>query len=200
MTILANTRLMNGDGTASREHFLALLGLAQQAKRAEEASVYAYGALQADYTLTSTTDPQKLFNWSTAGALRLVKGVYRYRGKIVLTGMSATSGNGQFRLGGTATIADAAAFIIGGDTTSPDGAVGSITGGYFTGVTSAADMVTATTGTGLVFWVDGKFTVTAAGTVIPQIALTTAAAATVEAGSDFEVGRVADAPLIGPWA
>jgi hypothetical protein len=56
------------------------------------AATAAYGVLQANYTLTSITTAQKLFNWSTNGALSLAAGTYRFTCSLLLTSMSATSG------------------------------------------------------------------------------------------------------------
>src|SRR5574343_1116983 len=57
----------------------------------------AWLMLTADYTLTSTTSAQKLFNNTTNGRLTLPTGVYEFECFIYLTTMSATSGNGQFQ-------------------------------------------------------------------------------------------------------
>jgi hypothetical protein len=108
----------------------------------------AYIRQDADYTLTSTTSAQQLFNTTTNGRFTIGTGVYRVRGMIYLTGMSATSGN-----------------------------VG-------------ADMASASTATTLYALVQGMFKVTVAGTIIPSIALTTAAAATVKSNSFFEIIKV----------
>lgn len=156
-------------------------------------STIYYGHLQSDYTLTSTTSVQKLFNWSTNGALTLPTGVYRFRSMIYLTTMSATSGNGSFRVkgGGTATLARILYHVTGIDNTSPLN-VGTRTGSAAVVENSAASMVTAGTGTGLTAIIEGFFDVTVTGTIIPSIALVTAAAAVVKAGSFFECERVGD--------
>jgi hypothetical protein len=157
------------------------------------ASTIYYGHLQADYTLTSTTAAQKLFNWSTNGALTLPTGIYRFRAMIYLTTMSATSGNAAFgiRGAGTATIARVLYHVTGFDNSSPLNA-GARGGSAAIASASPASMVTAGTGTGLVALIEGFFDVTAAGTIIPSIALVTAAAAVVKAGSFFECERVGD--------
>ena len=62
----------------------------------------AYGVLQANYTLTSATTAQKLFNWTTNGALSLAAGTYRFSCSLLLTSMSATSGSAKFDLKGGA--------------------------------------------------------------------------------------------------
>jgi len=166
-------------------------------------STIYYGHLQADYTLTSTTAVQKLFNWSTNGALTLPTGVYRFRSMIYLTTMSATSGNGSFRLkgAGTATVARVMYHTTGIDNTSPLNA-GAQGGSASITENSVASMVTAATGTGLTAIIEGFFDVTVTGTIIPSIALVTAAAAVVKAGSFFEcehVGNTATAASSG-WS
>ena len=163
----------------------------------------AYGHLAADYTLTSTTAGQKLFNWSTNGALTLATGRYRFNTTFQITGMSATSGNGEFRLvgAGTATTSGIMYHVMGEDATL------SLTAGTMTrtgSVTSTgqANMVSATVGTALFVTIQGMFNVTAAGTIIPSIALTTAAAGAVKAGSYFECRRIGDTGDVtsGAWS
>jgi hypothetical protein len=60
----------------------------------------AYRLLQANYTLTSVTTAQKLFNWSTNGALTLAAGTYRFTCSQLITSMSTTSGSAKFDLKG----------------------------------------------------------------------------------------------------
>lgn len=154
---------------------------------------FEYGVLAADYVLTSTTASQQLFNWSASGALTLQTGVYRFRALIYLTGMDATSGNGTFSLlgAGTATIGRVLYHAWGADNSSPLGNAAR-TGSASNTVGSATNVLTAGAGTGMIADVSGVFDVTAAGTLIPSIALTTAAAATVMAGSFFECQHVGD--------
>jgi hypothetical protein len=155
------------------------------------AGVVYYGQLTSDYTLTSTTAEQKLFNFSTNGAITLATGRYRFRASLYLTTMSATTGNASFRLAGTATLANILFQAVGLDSTTPLVAAGR---GGSASVTAAgpASMVTAATGTGLVSDIEGIINVTASGTVIPSIALVTAAAAVVKAGSYVEFLRIGD--------
>ena len=70
---------------------------------ADGESSYAYGVLQANYTLTSATTVQKLFNWSTSSALSLAAGTYRFSCSLLLTSMSTTSGSAKFDLKGAGT-------------------------------------------------------------------------------------------------
>lgn len=145
-----------------------------------------WAVLGANYTLTSTTATQKLFNSTTNGALTLGVGVYEYRCQFRLTGMSATSGNGSFSIlgGGSAVIsANSLSYITGQDNVTT--AAAAQNGLIFSGATSPNPMVTATTATDLSAQVRGMFIVTTAGTIIPSIALNTAAAPAVVAGSHF---------------
>lgn len=58
-----------------------------------------------------------------------------------------------------------------------------------------------TTGTGLFSRLSGMFKVTAAGTIIPSVALQTAAAALVKAGSWFRIAKIGENAdnAIGAW-
>lgn len=140
--------------------------------------------LAADYTLTSTTSAQKLFNSTTNGRLTLTTGVYRIEGLIHLNTMSATSGNGQFDLlgAGGATLAGQLFHIVGVDgaiatTANQTGSTSQASS------TSAASAVTAGTSTVMTMNIRGAFECTVAGTIVPSIALVTAAAAVVKRGS-----------------
>ena len=160
-----------------------------------------YGKLASAYTLTSTTAAQKIFNWSTNGALTLTAGEYIFRSQIRLDTMSATSGNAKLSLGGTATMTRTLFYAWGTDAASSL-AVTTVSGSGASSATGgAADVVTPTTaGQMMVTW-QGSLVVTGAGTLIPQIALTTAAAAIVRDGSWFSVERMADAAtLVGSWS
>jgi len=171
---------------------LTMTGTTLAASGGGGSTIY-YGHLQSDYTLTSQTAAQKLFNWSTNGALTLTTGVYRFRCLIYLTTMSGTSGNGAFHLlgSGTATLARILYHVTGVDNTTP--LVSAARGGSASVTSaSAASMVTAATGTGLTAIIEGVFDMTVAGTIIPSIALVTAAAAVVKTGSFFECERIAN--------
>lgn len=158
-------------------------------------------AQEATYTLTSTTAAQKLFNATANGALTLPVGTYQYEALLYLTTMSATSGNGSFRLAGTATIASALSQAIGQDAAIGAGAAQG--GSYWTGANSNAAIVTVAVNTALGVSVRGMFRVSVTGTVIPSIALTTASAAIVQPNSYFLVKRLsssATATSFGPWS
>ena len=155
---------------------------------------FEYGFLASDYVLTSTTASQRLFNWSANGAITLAAGVYRFRTLIYMTGMDPTSGNGTFSLlgAGTAVVGRVLYHAWGADNSTPLGNAAR-TGSASNTVGSAANVLTAGVGTGMIADVSGLVDVTTAGTLIPSIALTTAAAATVVAGSFFECQRVGSA-------
>ena len=159
-----------------------------------------FGQLAANYTLTSATTVQKLFNWSTNGALTLATGRYQFRAVIYVTGMSATAGNAAFSLAGTATLADRIINALGVDSSTPLSA-GAIDGSATITSATVASMIPAGVGTGMFVEIGGMFNVTVGGTIIPSIQLVTAAAAIVQAGSYFECVRIADTGVttLGTW-
>jgi hypothetical protein len=145
-----------------------------------------------NYTLTSTTSAQKIFNASTNGALTLPTGKYQFEMSIYLLSMSSSSGNAQFVLAGagTATVASIMYQAVGVDANNPlsqTARSGSVA------VTSASttNILTGSSGTGMFVTVSGVFDVTAMGTIIPSIALNTAAAAVVQANSYFKCQKIA---------
>ena len=146
--------------------------------------------LSSDYTLTSTTATQKLFNATTNGALSLDPGVYDYRAMVRIVGMSSTSGNLLFTpLGaGTATLnSNSLNMSIGADVAGVSTSASSLSGAVLTGVATYVNAVTAGTGTIFQGYFSGAFRVTASGTIIPSVALLTASAATVIAGTHFVI-------------
>lgn len=149
-----------------------------------------FGQLAADYTLTSTTAAQKLFDFSANGAVQLPTGRYSFSMMVQITGMSATSGNATFSLlgAGTATIASVIYHSFGIDTTNPL-AAGNRNGSASDTSTATTTLVAGSTGTALFAEINGFFNITATGTIIPSIALTTAAAAVVKANSYFMCER-----------
>lgn len=135
----------------------------------------------ATYTLTSTTNIQKLFNASTNGALT-VKGstTYIFEGVININTMSATSGNMKFDVlgAGTATLTSAGWSAIGLDNTTI-GTAATHGGSYTATNVSSGNITTAATGTAVYARIKGIITVNAGGTIIPSVGLTTANAAVV---------------------
>jgi hypothetical protein len=158
--------------------------------------------LDADYTLTSATTEQKLFNCSANGRITLETGLYQFRALILVTAMSATSGNAAFDLLGTggATIAQPLYHVVGLDTSTPATGASNSGTAHQTAQTGAA-MVSVQTGTGLYVNMFGTFEISVAGTIQPAITLLTAAAAVVEDGSFFEVWRTGSttAAVLGQW-
>lgn len=167
-----------------------MLGLARQS-----------GVLAADYALTSTTAVQKLFNWSPNGALQLAAGYYLFKCIYVITGMSATSGNAAFNLlgAGTATLGTVLFNADGIDSTNPTTA-GTSTGSASQTTASVASIVTAGTGTAMRVAINGAFQVTATGTIVPSVALVTASAAVVKAGSLFTCEWLGAGNATGSWS
>lgn len=179
-------------------------GLANEAAMVCMINAGALIYLNADYTLTSNTSVQKLFNTTTNGRLTLGEtGLYEFDGMVYITGLSGSSGNGAFDLhgGGTATLAGQLIHAIGIDATSPDTAAAQ--GGNWIQAASAltTNTVTAASGTGLAFSLKGIFKCTATGTIIPSIDLVTAAAGVVQNGSWFRVRKLAPASVysVGNW-
>lgn len=153
-------------------------------------------------TLTSTTSAQKLFGDPTNGALTLPTGTYEFWAVLGLTSMSATSGNAQMQIlgGGTATLSDIIYHTVGVDGAS--GTAATQTGSWSVASSSAASALTAGTGTAAMMRHRGSFEVSAAGTIIPSIALVTAAAAVLASGSFFACRLMGStsAKSRGPWS
>lgn len=166
-------------------------------------STYAYGVLQANYTLTSATTAQKLFNWSTNGALSLAAGTYRFSCSLLMTSLSTTSGSAKFDLkgAGSAVVGKMSMQDFGSRGTVAVGGVTALSGTASDVPASGAVLATAGASAALRASIHGTFEITTAGTIIPSIALDIAAAAVVVAGSYFEciyIGPVAT--LGGTWS
>lgn len=158
----------------------------------------------ADYTLTSTTTEQKLFNQTTNGALSLPTGFYRFACWFYLTTMSATSGNAAFDPigGGTAVCSDFAYDSYGLDNNTQPNAVLAISGVGSVTQQSGVNVVLAGTGTGMRVRLQGVFRIDTAGTIIPSITLVTASAAVCKAGSNFIIEKIGEASenTVGNWS
>ena len=162
----------------------------------------AYVVLQSNYTLTSQTAAQKLFNSSTNGAVTLATGIYEFDALIYITSMSATSGNGAFSFAGTATLARQLMIATGVDSTTPATAATQSGAGVVGASAFTTNTVLAATGTAMTAHIRGTIDVTATGTVIPSMSQVTAAAAVVNAGSFIRfrrIGPTATATL-GNWS
>ena len=157
--------------------------------------------LTGNNTLTSQTAAQAIFDGGggpTNGAVTLPVGTYQYELSYAVTGL----GNGSFgfNLSGTATDTftfHALATKVGTLLATPM-AVFSTYGTAPNTVLVAASNST-TVGTLLV---KGIIRVTVAGTIIPQISLTTGAAAVIQAGAYFKVSAVGNATVatVGNWS
>jgi hypothetical protein len=162
----------------------------------------AWVMLTGDYTLTSTTNKQKLFNSPTNGTLTLPTGVYEFECFIYLTTMSNTSGNAAFDpIGNGTAVTDRWGYsAFGIDNTTPL-AAGTMTGSASVTALSAASVVTATNNTGMQAKMSGMFRISTGGTIIPSIALVTATAAVVKAGSWFKIKKIGESTesYVGAW-
>lgn len=155
--------------------------------------------------LTDTVAAQKLFNNPAAGALTLATGTYQFDCMILLSAMSATSGNGHFNLlgAGTATLG-----LQLFDITGVDGSIG--TPATKSGVSvslgnqdGGVDDLVPSTNTVMCCRVKGTFAVTVAGTIIPSYLLTTGGVTpNLIEGTYFACQRVGAHDLIsvGNWS
>jgi hypothetical protein len=152
--------------------------------RWDEISMYL--RVNSDRTLTSTTSAQKIFDVGTNGGLTLPVGFYEFDAKVYLSSMSGTSGNAGLSIkgAGTATVNKVLQGAIGRDANTAT-AVGSTSGSGADTEAITGPVVTAAANTGMFTWWTGFFQVSVAGTIIPSIALDTAATPTMEAGTYF---------------
>jgi hypothetical protein len=142
-------------------------------------------SLTAPYTLTSQTAAQPIFNTPSNGAFNAkAQTSYFFEGLFSLTSMGATSGTFGFALGGTATLTSQnwmSSSVRSGTQSSPTSMQG-------TRNTSAnlAIVASATTASGYAT-IRGIVRVNAAGTLIPSVSLSVAAAAIVGTNSYFRI-------------
>lgn len=155
------------------------------------------------YTLTSTTASQAVFP-ATQNTLTVeASSTYMVDALIHISGMSATSGNYTFSFlgAGTATVSSARIHIIGVDSTTPTTAAAQ-DGALMTGAASTGAVLVAAAGTASVARFSGLLRTGTAGTLIPSVSLTTAAAALVNLGSYISMSRVGASSMttVGGWA
>jgi hypothetical protein len=153
-------------------------------------------------TLSNSGSEQALFT-AANDTLTIETGTYRFEFIIALSTMSATSGNAAIDpLGaGTATVGSWQWGAWGQDTASIT-TVGTIGGTYTDSQQSAVNITSAGTGANMYVHGFGTFEVTGAGTMIPSITLTTAAAAVLQGGSYFMFERISGSTSltsIGQW-
>lgn len=154
--------------------------------------------------LANNTNFQAIFDSPTNGRLTLETGLYLFDGIIAVEGMSGTTGNGKFSIigAGTATIGTPLWIGDGWDTTAEQTAFSSGGGWHKIATQTIANVVTTQTALGMCAVLNGTFAVTAAGTIIPSFALTTAiGTAVIQAGSWFKCRRLGSTSLvsIGQW-
>lgn len=163
-----------------------------------------YVKLAADYTLTSGTTEQKLFNATANGALTLAAGTYRFDGLLFINAMSATSGNAAIDIlgAGTATCDRWLWDVVGIDNTNALNVAAAPTGSGADGQQTTSSAVTGSTGTAMRARIGGTFRISAGGTLIPSITLVTAAAAVVKTGSYLLFQKIGEssAATSGSWS
>lgn len=157
--------------------------------------------LTSAYTLTSQTTAQKMFNSPTNGTLTVpASTAYEFECSFSLTALSSSSGSFGFAFGGTATLTSQAwtAIAVKG-TTSVATAIA--TAQSFN-VAANTTIAAANINTFGVAYIRGFVTTNAAGTLIPQISLTVAAAAIVGTGAFFRIWPVGASATnsIGNWS
>lgn len=183
------TPIANGRGVFPTEHFVCRTGTK---------------------TMTSNTSLQAIFSGGsgglTNGALSVAAAsTYFFECLVTVSSMSATSGNFGFSLvgAGTATFTSAAFISVGYDQTTLTTPAAASSGGTYVATTAlTTNVVTATTGTAAAVLFKGIFRTNAAGTIIPSIQLTTAAAAVIGTNSWFKCYPVGASTVIsaGNWA
>lgn len=178
------------DGTA---HYLTAAAGARQVVDSPQLIT-----LTTAYTLTSQTAAQKMFNSPTNGAVAVqASTAYLFDCFFSLTAMSATSGSFGFALGGTATLTAQAWWAQA--VKAALATATALLGSYNTAAaTTLATANTTTTGHCRIW---GKVRVNAAGTLIPQVSLTQAAAAIVGVDSYFRIWPIGAASVqsVGNW-
>ena len=159
-------------------------------------------------TMTSNTSLQSVFGGGTGGLTNgalSVQGTetYFFECSLNLSSMSATSGNMGFSIvgAGTATFTSAAWHAFGLDATTQTTAAAAGTSFWAT-ETSTGNIVTAATGTAVSVFIKGIFRINAAGTIIPSVQLTTAAAAVIGANCWFKCYPVGSNTIVsvGNWS
>jgi hypothetical protein len=155
----------------------------------------------ATYTLTSQTAAQKLFNTPTNGALTVKAATtYFFECLINVTSLSNTSGSFGFAIGGTATLISIMWHSTAFKTSNPSIAA---TGNTTMNINAANTALNnASTGTVGYASIKGTIRINAAGTIIPQISLTTASAGVVQPNSYFRIIPVGTNAVtsVGNWS
>lgn len=153
------------------------------------------------YTLTSTTSAQQLFNASATGAVTVAAStLYWFECEFDLSSLSATSGTFSFGFGGTATF-NSIKYVAMAQKSAAAGTPATWPMMIGTSATATALVTASTTTTGAAM-IRGYFTTNAAGTLVPQISLSVAAAGVVSTGSWFRLNAIVVAGLsvLGNWS
>lgn len=159
--------------------------------------------LNTTYTLTSQTAAQKLFNNTTNGAVTLPIGTYQFECCYSLSSMSATSGSFGFAMvAGTAVIGSQGWNAVSQKVTALNGQNSASVATYNTAANTTLS-ATNTSTSGYAF-IRGIIKITTAGTVIPSVSLTQAAAAVVGINSYFKISPITGASAanitVGNWS
>ena len=155
------------------------------------------------YTLSNNTNLQKIFNVSTNGAVAVASATsYFFECALNISNKSSTTGNFGFSIGGagSATFTSASWQSFGLDATTQNVAAAT-SGMYSASVAQTGDVLVPGTGTAASVYITGMFRITAGGTVIPSIQLTTASAAVIGANSWFRCRSLGSNTVtaVGTW-
>jgi len=158
--------------------------------------------LNSPYTLTSQTAAQKLFNASTNGAVTLPVGTYEFECQFVLTSLSALANSIGFEMvAGTAVIGSQLWATMASKVTLPPNPVATL---ITYNTTANTTITSSTTGTNAVAFIRGIIKITTAGTIIPSVSMSVAAAAIVSANSYFKISPVSKTNaaniVVGNWS
>lgn len=156
----------------------------------------------ADFTLVSQTAAQAMFNTTANGAVTLAANTsYRFRCAFYITGMSTGSAGAYgFALGGTAVISSQGWYSGASKASGTQGTAVQMNGS-FNAAANTAISASNSLGTGTAV-IDGIVSITTGGTLIPQVSLGVAAAATIKTGAFFEIAPLGTDSVgsLGNWS
>lgn len=151
-----------------------------------QADIEQFTVLNAVNTLTNNTNPQKIFNASATGALTIPVGTFFFESEFDISGLSGSSHNLAFGIGGTANISSVK--YKADSNTVATGTIGAWSSAVITTTAATNVLAAANTGTSAEVALRGVIRANTAGTIIPQVTQVTAsAAATVSTNSWFRV-------------